>query len=100
VVGAFLLLRRSAFLDVGGFDEMFRLYFDDVDLCLRLGNHGWKVLFEPDTAAHHLHRAESRQNLLGWAARQHMRSAVLFYLRYWRQIFRQSRSRLPAGTSR
>jgi GT2 family glycosyltransferase len=106
VVGAFLLLRRSAFLEVDGFDEVFRLYFDDVDLCLRLGRHGWKVLFEPNAAAHHIHRAESRRSVLRWATRQHIRSATLFYIRHWRarfswrEHFRRSRSRLPTIAGR
>jgi GT2 family glycosyltransferase len=54
VKGAALLVRHSAFEDVGGFDERFFLYAEESDLCARLRRRGWKILFEP--AARVLHR--------------------------------------------
>ena len=54
VKGAALLVRRTAFEEVGGFDEHFFLYAEESDLCARLGKRGWKILFEP--AARVVHR--------------------------------------------
>lgn len=54
VKGAALLVRRSAFEEVGGFDERFFLYAEESDLCARLRARGWRVLFEP--AARIVHR--------------------------------------------
>jgi N-acetylglucosaminyl-diphospho-decaprenol L-rhamnosyltransferase len=54
VKGAALLVRRSAFEEVGGFDERFFLYAEESDLCARLSRRGWKILFEP--AARVVHR--------------------------------------------
>jgi len=46
------LYRRGAVLDVGGFDERFFAYLEDVDLGLRLRLAGWRCLYEPAIARH------------------------------------------------
>ena len=53
-IGSFLLARRSALDTVGGFDERFFLYSEEVDLCLRVRRAGWKVVHDPHlTILHH-----------------------------------------------
>jgi GT2 family glycosyltransferase len=47
VTGACLMIPRKVFNEVGGFDESFRLAFGDVDLCLRVKNAGYRVLYTP-----------------------------------------------------
>jgi N-acetylglucosaminyl-diphospho-decaprenol L-rhamnosyltransferase len=79
VVGACMILRRSAFDHIGGFDERFLLYFEDMDLCVRLRKRGWKVVLDPDVIVAHRHRAASRKSIFGWSTRQHIRSAMHFY---------------------
>jgi N-acetylglucosaminyl-diphospho-decaprenol L-rhamnosyltransferase len=53
VSGACMLLRRSAFEQVAGFDEHYWMYWEDADLCRRLAASGWKVEFEPAANVHH-----------------------------------------------
>ena len=53
VMGAFLLIRRSLFEALGGFDERFFVYFDDVDLCLRARQAGWEVVHFAGAEAFH-----------------------------------------------
>lgn len=51
--GACVLVRRSAFASIGGFDERFFMYFEDVDLGYRLGTSGWRNLYEPAATVIH-----------------------------------------------
>jgi N-acetylglucosaminyl-diphospho-decaprenol L-rhamnosyltransferase len=53
VSGAFFVVRRDAFEAVGGFDEDYFMYVEDVDLCWRLRRAGWKVWYEPSAQVVH-----------------------------------------------
>ena len=46
------LYRRAPALELGGFDERFFLYLEDVDLALRLRLAGWTCMYEPAVALH------------------------------------------------
>jgi N-acetylglucosaminyl-diphospho-decaprenol L-rhamnosyltransferase len=54
VSGACFLVRRAAFEQVGGFDEAYFMYAEDVDLCWRLGRAGWQVAYVPAAEVTHL----------------------------------------------
>lgn len=53
VMGAFLMIRKSLFLDLNGFDEQFFVYFEEVDLCYRAKKKGYKVWFESSSKIWH-----------------------------------------------
>jgi N-acetylglucosaminyl-diphospho-decaprenol L-rhamnosyltransferase len=53
VAGTFMVVRRSAFDQVGGFDESYFMYMEDVDLCWRLSRAGWRVRYEPAARVRH-----------------------------------------------
>jgi GT2 family glycosyltransferase len=57
--GANLLVRRSSFLDAGGFDERYFAYFEDVDLGWRLWAGGERVIAAPEAVAFHRQSASS-----------------------------------------
>jgi N-acetylglucosaminyl-diphospho-decaprenol L-rhamnosyltransferase len=53
ITGAALMIRRDVFKKVGGFDERFFMYFEDADLCRRVRNLGFKILYAPGTQVIH-----------------------------------------------
>lgn len=53
VTGACVVLRRAVYEEVGGLDEALAVAFNDVDLCLRLGDFGYRVVWTPDAVLTH-----------------------------------------------
>lgn len=53
IMGSFMFIRKKALDQVGGFDERFWMYFEEVDLCLRLHQGGWKIVHYPSASAVH-----------------------------------------------
>jgi N-acetylglucosaminyl-diphospho-decaprenol L-rhamnosyltransferase len=53
VAATHVLVRRQAWDEVGGFDEGYFMYMEDVDLCWRLRRAGWRVGYEPAATATH-----------------------------------------------
>jgi len=77
VAGMFVLFRREAYQQVGGFDDRrFFMYLEDADICRRLGKIGWKVMVNPDVQVVHMAQRASRRNL------KHMRWHAVSALRY------------------
>jgi hypothetical protein len=61
VTGCFMLVRREAIEQVGMMDERFFVYGEETDLCFRLKQAGWKIIFTPDAEIVHLGGASSSQ---------------------------------------
>lgn len=79
--GCFLLVRRTAYEEIGGFDERFRKYYEDVDYAIRMQRAGWKVMFHGEALYYHHEQRASRQLFSrdGWL---HIRS-WLYWHRKW-----------------
>ena len=85
VIGAAFGIRREAFEAVGGFDESFFMYFEEVDLCNRLARAGWEVHFAPITEVIHLGGASTQQNKVQMTL-QYFTSLMHFYRRHYSRI--------------
>jgi GT2 family glycosyltransferase len=73
MLGGFLMLRRAMLEELGGFDEKFRLYGEDIDLAYRAARAGWERWYVPQAVVRHEHKAETdkrwltRRTLWHWA---------------------------------
>jgi N-acetylglucosaminyl-diphospho-decaprenol L-rhamnosyltransferase len=70
--GACVLVRRAAFDDIGGFDDEFFMYFEDVDLGFRLGHNGWRNVFVPSATVEHEGGHSTRQHSTLMIAAHHV----------------------------
>lgn len=53
VDGGHLLVRAAAWQELGGFDDDFFAYYEELDLCARALARGWRVIYEPDMRVRH-----------------------------------------------
>lgn len=77
--GMFVVFRREAFKAVQGFDHgRFFMYFEDVDICLRMKRKGWRVTLQPKVSVVHLAQRASHRSLkhLRW----HLTSAFRYFI--------------------
>lgn len=61
VTGACFVSRRTALENVNGMDDRFFMYYEDVDLCLRMKEAGWGVFYQPEAAGVHTGGWSSKQ---------------------------------------
>jgi len=100
VSGACLLIRRADLDEVGGFDERFFMYTEDVDLCASVRRRGRSVLFTAETEVVHL-RGRSAASAAQATADAYRRSQIAFYRKHhpgWVPVLRaylKIRGRLP-----
>src|SRR5688572_9357865 len=81
VSGSAMLLRREALNQVGGLDEGYFMYVDDVVLCTRLRRKGWKVLFSPELEVVH-QIGVSTKGQRGRMAFAHSRSIYRYFSKF------------------
>ena len=84
---AAFLIRRTALDAFGLFDERFFMYFEDVDMCRRSWESGWRVCYAPVATFVHFHQRESDvkhlwQSLSNPLSRIHITSALKYFLKY------------------
>lgn len=78
VAGMFMLFTKEVFARLGGFDEKFFLYYEDVDLCCRLRLAGYRIVVEPDAVVtHDARRASHRRPYYFY---RHLFSVLRFFL--------------------
>lgn len=97
--GAFLIVRKEALKEIGGWDEDYFFYGEDIDLCYRLKKKKWKIIYYPKIEAVHYKGASSglrgetrdialadRQTRLR-AARASIEAMKIFYNKFYRDKY-------------
>ena len=85
--GAFMMLRASVIEKTGGFDEDYFMYCEDVDLCLRIAQEGYKLIYYPYASITHLKGASGLQAKTPKVIRWFHESMLLFYNKHYRKKY-------------
>ena len=78
LLGAFLFIRRRMLDELGGMDEGYHLYGDDIDLAYRARKTGWERWYVPDAVVVHHHQAVTDRRFLTRRTLWHWRSMLRF----------------------
>jgi GT2 family glycosyltransferase len=81
VVGAFMMIRVRALQQAGLLDETYFMYGEDLDLALRIKQHGWNTYYYPAVQVQHVKRAASRGSAR--AQYEFWRAAYIFYRKHY-----------------
>lgn len=87
VGGMFMVFRRDTYVLLGGFDQKFFLYYEDVDLCARIRLQGLRVVMIPGVRATHLARRSSHSSAV--YSYMHIRSMIRFFVSmvFWKVMW-------------
>src|ERR1035437_547606 len=85
MAGASILVRKKAFWDIGGFDEGFKFYAEDDDLCMKFRQAGWKLIYTPFATGVHDGHQESKQSPFN--LRDVMQVSNARFTQKWKAIF-------------
>jgi len=78
VTGAAMMIRKKVFIDIGGFDEKFFLYFEDCDFCRRVNSAGYDVIVDPASHVTHIAGASSDSKI---TQKEHYKKSQEYYFK-------------------
>ena len=78
IIGACMMIRKSALDEVGSLDEDYFFFLEETDLCLRMHRRGWKVVFNPQIKVYHLQGASAKKVNIR-ARLEYWRSRYIFF---------------------
>jgi len=84
VTGSSMFARRSTLDCIGGFDEDYFLYCEDVDICRRVANMGWKIWYLPYAAVYH-RRGGSANSVKERSSAARHRGMWIYYKKHFRR---------------
>lgn len=82
ISGSNMLLRADALRQTGALNDDYFLYFEDVEICTRLKEHGWKCLLVPFASIEHVDGASTEGEFLSWRYYYYARNRLFFFSSY------------------
>lgn len=88
IMGAAMFMKKSVFDNIGGFDKDFFLYYEETELCYRLRQNGYKIVWNPNTSIIHYIGAsgKSSDKINYWILEQLHKSKYIYYKKCHGQI--------------
>ena len=78
LLGACIMVKRQLYETIGGMDEGFRMYCEDIDLCYRLHKKGWGIYYLPHAVVVHHHIAETDKTFFTRKTLNHYKSMLRY----------------------
>lgn len=94
ILGCFMVLPTKVFKDIGGFDDRFFMYMEDVDLCRKVFDSGYKTAYLPSVEIKHSYAKGSQKNIK--LLKFHLES-MLKYFNKWGWIIDTKRRKINSG---
>lgn len=92
VMGACFLIRREVIEELGGIDELYFIWFEEVDYCKQAIAHGWKVLYAPSATVIH-HGGQSFGQLFSVRKQRMFNESLGKYMHKWHPGWRSALTR-------
>lgn len=85
ILGACMFIKKKVIDEVGFFDERFFLYFEETDLCYRIKQGGWKIMYVPHVTIVHIYARTGAKRIFSKTAFIQLYTLLLFYAKhYWK----------------
>lgn len=81
--GASMLIKRKVIDQVGFFDDVFFMYYEDIELSMRAWRAGWKILYQPASIGYHKHRATTGESESVFFLSQTESNHLLFMIKHF-----------------
>jgi N-acetylglucosaminyl-diphospho-decaprenol L-rhamnosyltransferase len=87
MLGAFLLMRRTMLVQIGGWDSGYKLYVEDIDLSYRAMKSGWERWWVPDAVVRHEYQAVIDKHYFTRRNLWHLRAMLRFLRKHPERLF-------------
>jgi len=95
--GCFMVFRTNTLQKIGAFDENIFMYTEDIDICRRIINSGYRCMFFPEVSVYHNHEKKSFGNLKIF--KTYLKSAI-YYFNKWGWFYDEGRAAINQNTLR
>jgi GT2 family glycosyltransferase len=85
ITGAAIMMPRTVFEKIGGFDPRYFLFMEDFDLCRTVKKNGYRVVYYPEAEVNHYHKRLSQGSLVRMVSRKVFWSHVISAFKYFRK---------------